>query len=624
MQYLEQAFRFHDAGKLDDAKIAYDAVLHEQAENVDALYGLGTIALQRKEYDTAKSFLEKARAGAPNSPEILVNLASAYRQLGLTKQAIDGFARAVELARGHTALTLMAATELLKLHEPHKAIQAVASLDQSDPKVVIHLARSHAALGSWGTALDALMAVTKHIKDDPAVWRELAQAAGYLRKYDLAVEAFHTYMKLKPYDVADTLALADLYLMGRMHHEATATIEKALAEGETSAVAYTIAAKCARLSGDYALAKQYLRSALCQKRYHGQAWQYLADLADEDDLSALIQDCDEQLSIGQGQIYDRSLMAFSLGRMQERQKDYTAAAKTFLLANALQKEDLSAKGVVYDPEATEIYYERLRRYFPPIGDYSTAARPDSDGKGQADRTFTPIFILGMPRSGTTLVEKILGGDEAVTMGGELETMEMVAASYFWDVERGKRPQPRQMHPADWAVLAKEYRASIPCSTPFITDKMPHNFRHAALISQTFPDSPIIYMRRDPRDVCQSIFSRQFPDGHPYSCDQEWLAHMYHQSVLLMEHWKEVCPTRIMDVSYEQLAKNPEQEARRIVAFCGLEWSDSMLDFHTRNDTSFTFSELQVRQPINVKGIGRWRHYQTELVPLLTALDHYGL
>ena len=154
--------------------------------------------------------------------------------------------------------------------------------------------------------------------------------------------------------------------------------------------------------------------------------------------------------------------------------------------------------------------------------------------------------------------------------------------------------------------------------------MPHNFWHVGLISTMFPAARVIYMRRDPRDVCMSIYSRVFSDGHPYATNLESIAHNYKMSVDLMEHWQSIEAARIIEVSYEQLIDDPEEQTRAIAAHCGLVWVPECLDFHERIDTSFTYSEMQVREPLNRKGIGAWRRYEPWLDSLLAALGGYGL
>jgi hypothetical protein len=236
----------------------------------------------------------------------------------------------------------------------------------------------------------------------------------------------------------------------------------------------------------------------------------------------------------------------------------------------------------------------------------------------------PVFIVGMPRSGTTLVESIVGGLDGVTTGGESEALEFVATRYYNAFGAGQAKPVRELLAQDWDELADGYWRLQTTKQCRLTDKMPTNFRHVGLICRMFPNAPIIYVRRDPRDVALSIYSRKFADGHAYATDLDSLAHYYSLSQQLMSHWQQLHPDRIIDIEYEQLVADPEAQTRSIAEFCGLSWRPECLEFHRRHNASYTFSELQVREPLNAKGIGRWRNYSTALVPFIDACVANGV
>jgi hypothetical protein len=154
--------------------------------------------------------------------------------------------------------------------------------------------------------------------------------------------------------------------------------------------------------------------------------------------------------------------------------------------------------------------------------------------------------------------------------------------------------------------------------------MPTNFRHVGMLCRMFPDAPVIFVRRDPRDVSMSIYTRMFPDGHAYATDLENIAHYYGIAEKLRAHWQQLYPERIMTIDLETLINEPEQESRRLADFCGIEWQASCLDFHERQRASYTFSEMQVREPINTKGIGKWRNYSESMAPFVDACVANGV
>ena len=245
---------------------------------------------------------------------------------------------------------------------------------------------------------------------------------------------------------------------------------------------------------------------------------------------------------------------------------------------------------------------------------------------------TPLFIVGMPRSGTTLVERMLAQLSMVKAGGESEALGFLVTQYQNDVASGKAPSPEKMARRDWQALAARYFEKTPlyldfegvgAAGNFITDKMPHNFQHVGMILSLFPNAKVIQMRRDPRDVCWSIFTRMFPEGHNYAVEFESLAQTYSISCRHMDHWAALAPDRVVDISYEDLVASPQEVGQRITNFCGLTWSERCLDFHKTVATSFTFSELQVREAINEKRIGRWQPFEKHLGPLIDELRRLG-
>jgi hypothetical protein len=164
-----------------------------------------------------------------------------------------------------------------------------------------------------------------------------------------------------------------------------------------------------------------------------------------------------------------------------------------------------------------------------------------------------------------------------------------------------------------------YFAKLPKITkPILTDKLPHNFRHVGIIHKLFPEAKVIQLHRDIKDVSLSIYSRAFSAGHNYANRWPDLAHFYAESEKLMAHWSSMNSARILDLTYENLVENPDYYAKQLIEFCGFEWNDTYLDFHRSTNKSFTFSEMQVRQPITNRRIRRWEKY-AEYFPELAEL-----
>jgi hypothetical protein len=245
-------------------------------------------------------------------------------------------------------------------------------------------------------------------------------------------------------------------------------------------------------------------------------------------------------------------------------------------------------------------------------------------QGIGDRSCVPIFIVGMPRSGTTLIEQILSSQGEVFGAGELKDFANLS---FGIRGRDDAEFPEYMAdvaPEQLRELARSYLEALQRRAPTakrIVDKMPYNFKLIGLVHLLLPNARIIHTRRDPRDIALSCFSLIFGDGHEFTYDLGALGRYIRAYETLMEHWRRVLPAGAMlEVQYEDIVEHLEEQARRIVRYCGLEWDDACLAFHKTERVVGTASVNQVRQPIYRSSIGRWRFYESQMQPLLKALD----
>jgi tetratricopeptide (TPR) repeat protein len=236
----------------------------------------------------------------------------------------------------------------------------------------------------------------------------------------------------------------------------------------------------------------------------------------------------------------------------------------------------------------------------------------------------PVFIVGMPRSGTSLTEQILSSHGDVVGAGELTYMHTIANKLFFSL--GVREifgdQVRAMTPPRALAFANEYLGKIDffsTTAARVTDKMPHNFHLVGLIGMLFPHARIIYCRRDPLDNCFSIYSNALNDFHSYGADLATLGAYYRQHIRLMDHWQSVMPGRIFEMRYEALVDDLEGHSRKMVDFVGLPWDPACLQFFETDRTVATISKWQVRQPIYKTSVARWKPYEPHLGPLKEAL-----
>jgi hypothetical protein len=231
-----------------------------------------------------------------------------------------------------------------------------------------------------------------------------------------------------------------------------------------------------------------------------------------------------------------------------------------------------------------------------------------------------VFIVGMPRSGTTLTEQILASHPAIFGAGELQSIPDIARSMKPDYPQ----RMLRMNAAEIGGLAQRYLAAIEALAPpealRVTDKLPVNFTHLGVIATLFPNARVIHCRRDPLDSGLSCFIELFRLSRDFTTDVESIGRYYLQYERLMAHWRKVLPLPVYEQRYEKLIADQEAGSRALVAHCGLPWDDACLNFQGAERTVMTPSRWQVRQPIYSSSIGRWRNYERHMAPMAHLLE----
>jgi tetratricopeptide (TPR) repeat protein len=310
---------------------------------------------------------------------------------------------------------------------------------------------------------------------------------------------------------------------------------------------------------------------------------------------------------------DRIELAFALGKAYYHVGQRERSFQHLLLGNALKRKTLA-----YDEDLTLGRLNRIQSVFD--------AKLMRAGKRKGNPSHVPVFIIGIPRSGTSLIEQILASHPIVHGAGEIDAFERLVAE-FGSAAGISPPFPesvRFLRGDHLRQLGTRYLTGIRAAAPAaarIINKMPANYRYAGLIHLALPNARIIHVRRDPVDNCLSCFSILFTGGGiQYSYDLGELGRYYRAYEALMAHWRNVLPAGVMlEVQYEEVVDDLERQARRIVAHCALDWDERCLAFHTTARPVRTASAAQVRRPIYRSSVGRWRPEKELLQPLLAAL-----
>jgi hypothetical protein len=247
-----------------------------------------------------------------------------------------------------------------------------------------------------------------------------------------------------------------------------------------------------------------------------------------------------------------------------------------------------------------------------------------NAKSAAERR-GPIFVLGLPRSGTTLVDRIISSHSDVESRGELTDFALTMTRLGWSFD--KRQMLESSVRIDPDMLGKSYIRSVVShgsNAPYFIDKTPINYLYIGLIAKALPGASIIHLRRHPVDSCLSMYRTLFRTGYPFSYDLDDLAEYYIAYDALMRHWQSLFPETVFDVSYEELVDNQERVSKDIIAHCGLDWEPACLEFDRNTAPVATASAAQVRKPIYRDALARWRRFETQLAPLIERLRKAGI
>ncbi|GHD14104.1 hypothetical protein GCM10007052_17440 [Halioglobus japonicus] len=346
----------------------------------------------------------------------------------------------------------------------------------------------------------------------------------------------------------------------------------------------------------------------------GEAYWSLANLKTYRFTDAQIEHIESLLQNKQCPFRDYYHLLFSLGKAREDRKDYRAAMAAYVKGNQVRGRNVPWDGRAFHDECL-----RLREFFTPE---RFAAH-----QGQGCEAPDPIFVVGLPRAGSTLIEQILASHSQVEGTAELADM-MALARKIAAKQRRDDPSryPEALAESSADQLAQMGQGYIDntavqrvTDAPYFIDKMPNNFVHVGLIQLVLPNARIIDARRHPMDCCFSGFKQLFASGQGFTYGQQRIGQYYREYVELMDHWDAVLPGRVLRVQYEEMVADTENQVRRLLDYCGLPFEEACLNFHDNTRTVRTASSEQVRQPINRSGMDRWRPFEEWLDPLKEAL-----
>ncbi len=576
------AIREYSRGNGPGALDIYARLIAAMPDNAFAYNNRGVVLYALGRIEEALSSYARAVALKPDYAEAHSNRGVVLERLRRHAEALASCDRAIAIAPGYADAHY---NRGLILQTLERLPEALASYDRA----VLLKPQYAEAFGNRGVVLHVLKRFDEALDSyDQAIALEPRRAESYynrasvlqiLKRFDDALVDCDRALAIKP-DYADACIARGIILVHK----------GALAEAEKMFV------RALELRPDYPDALFELTKL---RKYHD---------PEHEDIQRL-----KRLMARPGlAAHDREYLLFTLGKMHDQCGRYDDAFDFYRQAN-----ELASAGVTYNPRSVSQNTDAIIDVFSH--EFLDQPRPDSS------ESSAPIFVVGMPRSGTTLLASILSNHPAIGTAGELPTIIQFTSQLAELVGReAKYPQAaRNLTDPMTQKLAARYlarlRRDLGPDIPFVVDKHPINFRHLGLITLLFPRATILHCVRDPLDTCLSNFFQRFPPDYNFSFALESIGHYFREYTRLIEHWRRALPKPIIDVRYEDMVADTERIARTILDRMGLSWDERCLTPHTNPYPIETASNWQVRQPIYGDSVARWKHYEKHLAPLRRIL-----
>jgi tetratricopeptide (TPR) repeat protein len=618
-------------GQFDDAVAQYQRALQIKPQYAEAHNNWGNALRGLGRHDEAVAQYHQALRVNPQYAQAHSNLGNALRSLGRLDEAVAGYRRAIDIAPSYAEAHNNLGNALLDLGQLadaaacyRRAIEINPAFAGAHSNLGIVLRRlgqledaaascrralavnsdfagAHSNLGDvlrdLGKAEEAATCCRRALEIDPDFaggHNSLGNALLDLGRHDDAAASYRRALEIDPNFAGSHINLGMVLRLGGRTAEAEASCRKAL-ELNGGAAASVLMAELHADNGRFAEAEELFRHAVALDPDSAEGWAGMAHLrkmtAGDSAWLAQAQRIAERRLPPRQEVYLR----YAIGKYFDDVREFDQAFHNYRRANELTK----LYSVHYDREEMPRAVDLIVRSYDK--EWTLLPRP------HANSSASPVFIVGMPRSGTTLAEQILASHPAVFGAGEL---------MFWNNASATYQSSARNHEESESLIGKlaadyqELLAGLAPDALRVVDKMPANFMSLGLIHAALPNARVIHLRRNPLDTCLSIYFQHFKTSHAYANDLEDLAIYYLEYLRLMQHWDTTLPAgTVLDVPYEGLVDEQEEWTRKMLAFVGLPWDARCLDFHRTHRSVVTASKWQVRQKISKASVGRWRNYE---------------
>jgi len=648
---LQTALRHYRAGRLAQAEKFCVRLLQQRPQHVGALHLLSSIHHRQGDFEQAAEFINRAIEQDGQNPSFYFNLGVLYSAQEKLAEAQQAYRKTLDLQPDYPQAWNNLGNLLCRTGNFEEGKKSYLQAIQQKADYAQAWNNLGNALKRQGRSQEALAKFQEAVHLQPnyvEALLNLGETFQTLGQLDKAIEIYQQTVRLHP-DYAPAYGNLALALLAAGEYKAAAEYShQAIALAPDQPVGYNNLALILKRQRDISAARKYLRRAIELEPRYAEAFynlglSYLEEGNTDEAVSMLRQaialdpeyvDAHYTLALAirhlepdedmaqlaylskrpQIPVEQKIALNFALGKAYEDCGEFEQAFSYFETGNRLKRSTFS-----YTIKEDQRMFDDIKAvfneaFFTRRKDYGSPAS-------------TPVFIVGMPRSGTSLVEQILASHPRVYGAGELPDLRLTLFTTLPYLSKRHYPQAViDLNREDFITLAEEYlkrTVRYYQHNDCVTDKMPVNFLHIGMIRLMFPHARIIHCRRNAVDTCLSCYKQRFTGAQKFSYDLQELGQYYLMYQSLMSHWQQVLPNFIYDCEYESLVNSPKIQIQALLDYCGLEWHQDCLSFYDTRRTVNTASLAQVRQPLYKTSISRWENYKKYLVPLLEALNFHS-
>ena len=612
-ELLQTGLKYYQQGNLDAAEKHFRQIVSRDSNNVHGLNLLGMVCVNTGRHEEAAELITRALELKPDDAQAHGNLGLAYQRMGKLESAERHFRQSIDLDPDKPVMWNSLGNVLRDKGQAAEAVKAYESTLRANgnyPECWANLSKALVDLGEYERAFQA---VSRALQINPTVadfHNQIAEVYRKGSKFEQAIRAYKKSLELDPKLYESMLGLATVYRESEDAEAALAVLERLIDMEPRHARAYTVLGILKEQLGEPGVAADCFRKSIELAPGVVSPHWHLSQIKGRKSTADEILAMERLQEIPGLSRQDKTHLHFALGAAYDQHDQTDKAFDAWRIANQIKAERFP-----FDPEKRKQHSDATLEHSEVLA-AKLAKVPVEDGR-------QIVFVIGMPRSGTSLTDQILSSHSSVSSLGEVghadEMMNQVRKLTGQVYPMGLS----QLAESDVRLLRDDYLRKVDAKhadSLVLLDKTPMNFQYLGLLAEVFPCSKFIHCRRDPVDNCFSIFKLSFADDQDYAHDLTALGQQYSLYAEMMDTWKEMYADRILDVHYEDTVADIEAQCGRLVAFLGLSFEPDMLEFYLSERLVRTPSASQVRQPIYKSSVEAWRRYEKHLQPLILALD----